>query len=868
MREKIILAPGLNGNELVLSLALHHIPTMNVRIVNGAELARLALMRSGIAATENYAGEKDALLAAAAAASGEPYFGKVTFSDALEIAHSITQMRSLVDKDEETGIRNALEKGSFPKKNQALLKVYLNYMEDLQNTNAIDGIALMRRAIAQATPLSAECISLKEYPLNPLEHALLEKVSSGNSTELSLMDLFQVQEKETSIHINSYRNCYGAPNEVETIISDIYENAKTDQCTVAVSDPATYSQLFFDYAVQYDIPVTFGCGVSIINSNPAKLLSRYLYWMTDGFYGKDALRELIMDPSFDRWKLLNEAENETPSIEDVIRLAGQIRLTRDGSRNMQNYQTLHCAISEDAKSCKNEKEEKIVQRNLNALPCVKALAEALSEDSEAFIQKYAYLRKPGKTLLLSGLDASALNDIYESMQIMRRSVLKQTEEDMIRTALRHTVMKQASAAGAIYVTDVANAAAVMRDNLFVCGMSALRFPGSPKENHLLLDEDLKQFPDGGERYSSDGKILNKRRQLFDLMTLAGALHVRTSISYAGMNVSELKTENPSSVLFELFQMEHGSTSTAEQLDREMQKIGYFDPPISATRKIGEKYIREGFLKNTEATEPQSIPVPHDLERAYSPSAFELFFGCPRRFQLRYLLNIPEPEENDPLEVIPAKDFGILVHSMMEELSNSGMGKDAFLTTCGEAFDRYIMEHPPVVQSYVSSEKEAFLETMDNAYEMDPKQEVILKEEDIQEIHESGVKIHGIPDRVERTENGHFRVVDYKTGRQIRHNQDDVDTCLQVLIYAYMMEKQGYPIDGCEYRYLRLRETVACKYDDSMKEALDQKLRQFKTAMENGDFPTAAPEDQKEVCRYCKFSSVCGRKTEVEEETDE
>ena len=89
-----------------------------------------------------------------------------------------------------------------------------------------------------------------------------------------------------------------------------------------------------------------------------------------------------------------------------------------------------------------------------------------------------------------------------------------------------------------------------------------------------------------------------------------------------------------------------------------------------------------------------------------------------------------------------------------------------------------------------------------------------------------------------------------------------------MIYAYMMEKQGYPIDGCEYRYLRLRETVACKYDDSMKEALDQKLRQFKTAMENGDFPTAAPEDQKEACRYCKFSSVCGRKTEVEEETDE
>ena len=115
---------------------------------------------------------------------------------------------------------------------------------------------------------------------------------------------------------------------------------------------------------------------------------------------------------------------------------------------------------------------------------------------------------------------------------------------------------------------------------------------------------------------------------------------------------------------------------------------------------------------------------------------------------------------------------------------------------------------------------------------------------------------------------HLLIVDYKTGRQIRHVQDDVDTCLQVLIYAYMMEKQGYSVDGCEYRYLRLNEKVTCCYNDEMKEALNQKLQQFKSAMESGVFPIADPEDQKEVCRYCQYGKVCGKKTEMEENTDE
>lgn len=103
---------------------------------------------------------------------------------------------------------------------------------------------------------------------NPLENALLQKISGGKApASISINELFKVDDKP--IKISSYKNCYGASNEVETILSDIYSDKNVDECTVAITDTVTNGQLFFDYALLYDIPMTFGCGIPIMNSNPA-----------------------------------------------------------------------------------------------------------------------------------------------------------------------------------------------------------------------------------------------------------------------------------------------------------------------------------------------------------------------------------------------------------------------------------------------------------------------------------------------------------------------------------------------------------------------------------------------------------------------
>ena len=59
MREKIILAPGANGGELTKSLAMHGVNCFNLRIVSAGELARIAMMRSGVAIKEDFVSSRE-----------------------------------------------------------------------------------------------------------------------------------------------------------------------------------------------------------------------------------------------------------------------------------------------------------------------------------------------------------------------------------------------------------------------------------------------------------------------------------------------------------------------------------------------------------------------------------------------------------------------------------------------------------------------------------------------------------------------------------------------------------------------------------------------------------------------------------------
>ena len=155
-------------------------------------------------------------------------------------------------------------------------------------------------------------------------------------------------------------------------------------------------------------------------------------------------------------------------------------------------------------------------------------------------------------------------------------------------------------------------------------------------------------------------------------------------------------------------------------------------------------------------------------------------------------------------------------------------------------------------------KTDYLEMCRKGYETDPNNHVEAAEE-FQKSECYGVKLKGFPDRIERDSEGNYLIADFKTGREIHHDNTDLVTCLQVLLYAYMTEKElGYDIRYCQYRYPRLGNTVICYYDNAARNELASLMRIFRNALKTGYFPCAEKEDQKEACRYCRFASICGK----------
>ena len=101
MRERIILSHGANGSELIRNLAMHGVNSFNLRVVSAGELARLVLMRAGVAITEDFLNGREETALVAEAVKGEAYFGKATYSDIREITGAIRRMRTLVIEPEE-----------------------------------------------------------------------------------------------------------------------------------------------------------------------------------------------------------------------------------------------------------------------------------------------------------------------------------------------------------------------------------------------------------------------------------------------------------------------------------------------------------------------------------------------------------------------------------------------------------------------------------------------------------------------------------------------------------------------------------------------------------------------------------------------
>ncbi len=841
MNERIILAPGVSETEMLRTLAKSGVNTIGWRFMNAAQLAKTALMKSGVYIEETFLTSKEDPALIFSFLNEIPYFEAASFADAEALSSALQTLRSLITENESTVLKEKLSSSEFKDKNDALISVYEKYISLLHSASKIDHIGLIRKAIDASKPFEAEFVMLKEFPLTPLEEHLLSFLSQGSFNVLTMTELFNGDAKPVSI--SGYTESYGEINEVLHILTEIYDNRiALDECTVACTNPSKYGQIFFDLSRQYDIPITYGNGIPITNTKPAELLKLLYNWDAFSQHGIDSLKSILFSDAFDRKSLFAllglEDEPGSKILIKIAETAGSLRISFDKNENEKRIRAFRKSL-----------QEKMQEEELESLGYVEKLSRAFEEGWSSFIEKFAVIRPEP----LGRIDRSAIMVITEFLSAYNEYADADTVKDVIPKLLEKTVSSEISREGALHITSISGALSSLRKNLFVCGLSSSEFPGNPKENYLLLDSDLINFGDEKTIPTSEKKISNKKEAFFNLLELASALGVTINLSYSGYDLATLKDFNPSSVLFTCFEKEHPGASI-DDFKKNIMPFSYFEDKITSTRQIGEAYAKGIALD----VNPICVDMPGSaslLEKSWSPSAFDVFFQCPRRFYLTRVIGIPDDEEDDPFAVIDAKSLGSLAHKMMESLAADSMPEEAFLDLCEKAFDDFLAGRPPIHEHDAEKETREFLKMMQTAYRTDPGNEVISAENEYSFTHPCGVKLRGFIDRVEKEPDGTFIVADYKTKRKIEHEKDDINTCLQVVIYAWLCEQAGNPVKRCDYRYIRKGKTISCSYDDLRKTELKEKLEVFKEALTTNTFPRN-PGKNDENCRYCTMNDIC------------
>lgn len=837
MRNKFILAPSLSGSELLRTLARKGKNTLALRIMGSAELAEYALMCCGKPTGKRIISFDEAVSLMQSASAENNYFGSGGYEDSALLAEAVNSVRMLADSDEEKTLEETLLKGAFTEKNTAIFNVYRSYMALLEKNNCIDSIALIRLAIEETAGTDGVFFFLAESPLTPLEKKLLDTVSGGNYSETSVADLAGADK--TKIYADRFFRAYGASNEAEAALNYILKNnIPLDSCTVAVSNPSVYAQLFFELSCKYNIPVSFGCGIPVTNSYPASLLRLFNVWNSTGYNGIDSLNDIIFSSFFNR-KAVAELFSDydgfsSETLKQIIETAGSLRLSLDSDSNKRKISNFRSYVSDAHK--------------LEVLGMTEKLFSEFEKGLSYIIRSYAVIRKGGE----GKIDRSACNAICEALDSYSLFSENGLCEDIIPSVLSMSVCKENSRDGALHIASFRNAVTTVRENLFILGLGSSDFPGTPTENHIILDDDYLLFENGGEMYTSYEKINRRKAELFSLIKTACALDNDITVSYSDYLLSDLKEDNASSFIYELFKEINGEYPEAETIDRAFEDVPFFASEFSPSRLMGRAYNEGLCIESVTAkTDSDSAKTSAIVKTKFSPTAIEQYFACPRRFFLSRILGLSEPECDDPFEVISARELGTMVHGLMELLAEKRLSEAEFIAEGYRRLDEFFACRPPVYSTDAEKLKAEFTEILTNAFRNNPRNEVISAEEYFSASHPCGITLFGKPDRIEKTPDGKILIADYKTGRKISHIDNDPVSCIQVLIYSYLLEKQGYDVSGGEYRYLRSNVTVKLDYSDSAKKTLDDLLCTFKDALDKCDFPAVTGN-----CKYCGLASAC------------
>lgn len=257
----------------------------------------------------------------------------------------------------------------------------------------------------------------------------------------------------------------------------------------------------------------------------------------------------------------------------------------------------------------------------------------------------------------------------------------------------------------------------------------------------------------------------------------------------------------------------------------------------------------------------AIDLPIPAIGTLSPSRAADFQTCPLRYRFRVIDRLPEPPS-------PEATRGTLVHAVLERLFDLPAAQRdlaaASALVPGE-WERMRAEDPELAELFAAATDGAeaawlasatpLLETyfgLEDPRRLDPAS----REERVEVVLDSGLRLHGIVDRLDEAPGGELRIVDYKTGRSPGESFE-ARALFQMRFYALVLWRSRGVLPR-QLLLLYLGDGQALRYCPTEAELLatERKLAALWSAIDlatrTGDFRP----HRSQLCGWCAHQALC------------
>ncbi|MBR6072414.1 MAG: PD-(D/E)XK nuclease family protein [Acholeplasmatales bacterium] len=819
VNEKIIFSNKLNEVELLRTMSKNGHNTFGVRVLNDVEICSYILVHNGETINGKYIDDKEQSFIYLSILSGK-------LPDAVNIRNAINSFRDCVITNSLDSMRETLSDNYSLKKN-TIISVYEKYIDYKKKNNLYDKYDMILYIINNQLKINDVCVEyFNEFEITKSFKEMLDNVFN-NVKEVSISN-YLYNKKQSKI---DFVRAYGKVNEIESIFNIIKkDNIPVDNCQIVLTNPKDMIELLSSL-YKLKIPYTTGIGIPFIETKPAKLL-KLLLDLKNKNYGVDAYKALFNSPLFNS-SLFKEFFKKNGKLNvskynEFIKFAGWLRIGFDNIANINS--SLY---------------------DINTAEALNILNDDMKLGIVPFVKKYVTD------------DINKQSVIFKMEELVNAKTmygLKINDDELLTGLFSSYTNKQISNSGSIHISNIDNAFASLRKYTFIIGLDE-DFPGNPKENYLIFDDEYKRT--GSDLYIST-KLVEKKVERTKKLIKSSENAI---LSYSYYGLFDLKEKNPSSIIYDLL-----SESKDYDLVRFLSGEEENHKPFGFTSSVmnENKNIICARINNNEAIlndiDYKIIYDPKNLlNKVYSPSSISSFFESKFSFVLSNFFGIKLDDPDNPYDIIQPNTLGTLIHKLMEGFEKAKKTKKQFMDEALLELNNFFEKKPPII--YASKDKviQEYENIISNLYDMeDENSKCVEYEKKIEDFPIKDIKFSGTFDRIEKNKNGEYILVDYKTGKSIKHENNDPVSCIQGLIYAYMIEHTTNPIitsknikriSKIEFRYPYYKKVISIDYSKENEQEMINKIEEFKQAILKADFICDKEDIGKYDKKYLKLLSL-------------